>query len=153
MNLTPQQPAGGAKGVTVRMRRRAGRVWLYLLSVARATTPPTLRFQVSRREIQSGTGIGSLNTVDSALEDLEAFGVIQRHPEPGSNDGMQYELVTLDECPSRLIDPALIASDLRQAASYVEEAGPGLTDDELLKCLELTHRARQFMSEHARSHY
>lgn len=153
MNLTPQQPAGGAKGVTVRMRRRAGRVWRYLLGVAMTTTPPTLRFQVSRKEIQSGTGIGSLNTVDSALEDLEAFGVLLRHPEPGSNDGVQYELLTLEEKPSCSVNTALIASDLRQAASYIEEAGPGLTDDELLRCLDLAHRARRFMSDHSRCHY
>ena len=138
--------------MTVRMRRRAGRVWLYLLGVARTTTPPTFRFQVSRREIQTGTGIGSLNTVDSALEDLKAFGVLLRHPEPGSNDGVQYELLTLEEKPSRSIDPALIASDLRQAASYIEEAGPRLTDDELLRGLDLAHLARRFMSDHSR-HY
>lgn len=94
-----------------------------------------------------------MNTVDAALEDLEALGVLLRHPEPGSNVGQQYELLTLEENPTRSVDITMLVSELRQAAMYIERAGLGLTTEELLTCLELAHRARRFMSDHAQRQY
>jgi DNA-binding HxlR family transcriptional regulator len=137
----------------VRMKKRAHRVWLHLLRIARQTDPPALRFRVSRRELQSAAGFGSLHTVDAALEDLEALGVLLRHPEPGSNEGAEYQLLTLEENPTRAIDVTQIAAALKQAAVYVEQEGANLTGVELGRFLELAHRARRLMSEGAGEKY
>jgi hypothetical protein len=148
MNLTPRKSARGhgKRGATA-LKGSARAVWLYLRGIALKTDPPTLRFQVSRREIKQGAGIGSLNTVDDALAALESYRLLLRHLEPGSNDGHQYELLTLEESPAPVIKTKTVAATLRQLAEAVERDGSTLTREQLGRCSKLAHQARRLLSE------
>lgn len=147
MNLTPRNltetPAKGRPQVRGSVRL----VWLFLKDVAFKTSPPTKRFQVSRREIKEGTGIGSLNTIDDALATLEAYSLLARYAEPGSNDGDQYELLTLDENPAPVIDIKVTVNTLRQLADSLEQEGARLTYEQLGQFSILALKARRILSD------
>jgi hypothetical protein len=101
---------------------------------------------VSRREIQRGTKIGSLNTIDEAVAALEAYGFILRFPEPGSNDGHQYELLTLDERPIPVVNVETITKTLRQLADNLEGSALSLSSDQLNQWAILASKARRLIS-------
>lgn len=105
-----------------------------------------MRFQVSRREIKEGTGIGSLNTIDTAIESLEAFGLLLRHPEPGSNEGYQYELLTLDESPVPLISATTITDAFRKLTDSLEQRASSLGGEQLNQWALLAYKARRLLS-------
>lgn len=140
MNLTPREAPNSnsvIKGSTYI-------VWQFLLRVAHRTEPPTRRFQISRREIQKETGIGSLNTIDNALENLESYGLLRRHSVPGANDGYIYELLTLKENPIPKINKWNIAATLRQIADSLERNST-LTPQQISKWSKLTYQAQRLM--------
>lgn len=102
-------------------------VWRFLLTNANRTDPPTRRFQVSRKEIQEGARIGSLNTVDNALEELESYNLLSRYSSPGANEGQIYELLTLEESPIPHINRWHIVATFRQVADSLEMGEKALT--------------------------
>jgi hypothetical protein len=146
MNLKPPRPSDGPKGTGTPIKGSVLTVWTYLRSVAFITSPPTTRFQVSRREIQNGTRIGSLNTIDSALEDLEAYGLMSRHSAPGSNDGQIYELLSLDEKPVPVLNRWSIAATLRRAADHLECNSITLDPEQLSKWFKIVHQAQKLVA-------
>jgi DNA-binding HxlR family transcriptional regulator len=145
MNLTPNSPQAGSGSRNPIIKGSAHAVWRYLIKIANQTTPPTVRFQVPRREIQKGTSIGSLNTVDDALEHLESFGLLQRYSLPGSNEGHIYELLTLDENPIPNLNRWGIAALLRQAADTLERDNIALTPEQIIKWSRLIFQARRLL--------
>lgn len=145
MNLTPNSHPIDSGSRNPIIKGSAYAVWRFLIKISNQTTPPTVRFQVSRREIQKGTGIGSLNTVDHALEHLESFGLLQRHFLPGSNEGQIYELLTLDESPVPSLTRWSIAALLRQAADILERDDRGLTPEQITKWSRLIFQARRLL--------
>lgn len=147
MNLTPGKPQQQAAPPNPPIRGSARAVWLYLRGVALTTDPPTLRFQISRREIKQGTGLGSYNTIDEALAALEAFGLLRRHLEPGSNDGHQYELLSLEESPAPAVTANSIALTLRQTADALERDGSSLSREQIDRWSKLAQKARRLLSE------
>lgn len=147
MNLTPGKPSSQTTTSGPPIRGSARTVWLYLRSIALRTNPPTLRFQVSRREIKQGTGIGSYNTIDDAVAALESFCLLIRHLEPGSNEGHQYELLSLEESPASAITATSVAATLRQLADSVERNGSALTRSQIDQWSKLAHKARKLLSE------
>ena len=147
MNLRPPKPSSQAANAGAPIRGSARTVWLYLRSVALRTNPPTLRFQVSRREIKQGTGIGSYNTIDDAVAALESFCLLIRHLEPGSNEGHQYELLSLEENPAPAITAASVVATLRQLADSVERNGSTLTRGQINQWSKLAHKARRLLTE------
>jgi hypothetical protein len=72
-------------------------VWDYLWSVTRGAVIPTRLTKKSRREIKAGSGLGSMVTVDAALEHLETVGLIAVKPAIGSLTGNEYEVFTPEE--------------------------------------------------------
>jgi hypothetical protein len=72
-------------------------VWDYLWSVTRGAVVPTRSTRKSRREIKAGSGLGSMVTVDAALEHLENVGLIAVKPAIGSLTGNEYEIFTPEE--------------------------------------------------------
>lgn len=122
-------------------------VWRFFLKKARQSTPPNKKFQVSRREIQKETGIGSLNTLDNALETLESYGVLRRYSVPGSNDGHIYELLTLKESPSPKLNKWNIAATLRALAASLEHRNVTLTPQQVGKWSKLIHQARRLVPD------
>lgn len=146
MNLSPRRNPHSSAGSNQPIRGSALAVWRYLRGVALITDLPTKRFQVSRREIKEGTGIGSLNTIDSAIESLEAYGLLLRHPEPGSNDGHQYELLTLDEHPIPLVSAKTIVDTLRQLADSLEQRASSIGGEPLNQWALLAYKGRRLLS-------
>lgn len=122
-------------------------VWRFLLNVAKRTDPPTRRFQISRREIQDGARIGSLNTVDNALEELESYNLLCRYSSPGDNEGQIYELLTLDESPIPHINRWHIVATFRQVADSLESGDKALTLQQITKWSKLTHQARRLLGD------
>lgn len=122
-------------------------VWRFLLSVAHRTDPPTRRFQVSRKEIQDGARIGSLNTVDNALEELESYNVLARNGSPGDNEGQIYEMLTLEDRPIPHINRWHIVATFRQVADSLESNDRALTLQQITKWSKLTYQARRLLSE------
>jgi hypothetical protein len=78
-------------------RGKSKQVWDYLWSVTRGAVVPIRTTRKSRREIKVGSGLGSMVTVDAALEHLESVGLITVKPAVGSFAGNEYEVFTPDE--------------------------------------------------------
>lgn len=78
-------------------RGKSKQVWDYLWSVTRGAIVPVKSTRKSRREIKAGSGLGSMVTVDAALEHLESVGLIAVRPAVGSLSGNEYEVFTPDE--------------------------------------------------------
>lgn len=146
MNLSPRRNQHNTGGSNLPIKGNALVVWRYLRGVALTTEIPTKCFQVSRREIKEGTGIGSMNTIDTAIESLEAYGLLLRHPEPGSNDGHQYELLTLDESPAPLISAMTITDSLRRLADSLEQRASSIGSEQLNQWAILTYKGRRLLS-------
>lgn len=145
MNLTPKEKGGPPRGNGSAIKGSTLAVWRYLLSVASRTDPPTRKFQVSRREIQEGAGIGSLNTVDNALEDLESYNLLSRYALPGDNEGHVYELLTLEEHPIPNINRWHIVETFRKVADSLEANDKALSLRQITKWSKLTYQARRLL--------
>jgi hypothetical protein len=147
MNLTPRRPQPGVTKGGSCIRGSALSVWLYLRNIAFKTNPPSKEFQVSRREIKQGTGIGSFRTIDDAVAALESLGLLVRHPVPGSNDGHYYELLTLDEYPTPAVSTQTVVTTLRQLADSLECTNALLTPAQINQWSILAYKARRLLSQ------
>jgi hypothetical protein len=78
-------------------RGKSKQVWDYLWSVTRGGVVPVKSTRKSRRAIKAGSGLGSMVTVDAALEHLESVGLIAVRASVGSLSGNEYEVFTPDE--------------------------------------------------------
>jgi hypothetical protein len=83
-------PSGLFKG-------KSKQVYDYLYSVTRGSINPNRTTRKSRKEIQRGSGIGSMVTVDAALMHLESIGLIRIRSAVGSLSGNEYEILTPEE--------------------------------------------------------
>jgi hypothetical protein len=83
-------PSGLFKG-------KSKQVYDYLYSVTRGSINPTRTTRKSRKEIQRGSGIGSMVTVDAALMHLESIELIRIRSAVGSLIGNEYEILTPEE--------------------------------------------------------
>lgn len=145
MNLTPKPNGSPARANGSVIKGSTLSVWRYLLGVANRTDPPTKRFQVSRKEIQEGARLGSLNTVDNALEELEAYNFLSRYPSPGDNEGQVYELLTLEEQPIPNLNRWHIVDTLRRVAENLAADDRAMTLQQIVKWSKVTYQARRLM--------
>lgn len=81
-------------------RGKSKQVWDYLWSVSRAAYTPTRFIKKSRREIKEGSNLGSMVTLDAAIEHLENVGLLIKLSNIGSQQGNQYEIFTPEEALS-----------------------------------------------------
>ena len=72
-------------------------VWDYLWSQSRGAVVPIRTVRRSRPQIKAGAGFGSMTTVDSAIENLQAVGLITVKTIVGENGGNEYEVFTPEE--------------------------------------------------------
>jgi len=72
-------------------------VYDYLWSESRGAIIPTREINKSRKEIMKKTAIGSMVTVDAALNHLQSVGLIRIIKSIGSLQGNQYEILAPDE--------------------------------------------------------
>jgi hypothetical protein len=82
-------------------RGKSKQVWDYLWSVSRGAILLSRTIRKSRREIKAGSGLGSMVTVDAALEHLQNVGLIAIKPSVGSLVGNEYEVFTPEEASTR----------------------------------------------------
>lgn len=82
-------------------RGKSKQVWDYLWSVSRGAIVPTRTVRKSRKEIKAGAGLGSMVTLDAAIDHLEQVGLILIKPSVGSLLGNQYEVFTPEETYTR----------------------------------------------------
>ena len=78
-------------------RGKSKQVWDYLWSITRGAIVPVKFARKSRREIKASSGLGSMVTVDAALQHLESVGLIAVRPAVGSLSGNEYEVFTPEE--------------------------------------------------------
>jgi hypothetical protein len=76
---------------------KSKQVYDYLWSVSRAAIVPTRTVRKSRKEIKAGSGLGSMVTVDAAIEHLQSVGLLRAISSIGSLLGNEYEVFTYEE--------------------------------------------------------
>lgn len=156
----PSINVSSKSAVTVKRSRRQGQtsllqgrtrdVWQFLVRTVRDSHGGSNeRIKLSRKEIKDGTGIGSFNTIDQALIDLQSYGLLKVHPVFGSNKGYEYELLQLDYEPeSEVKAPRAIAEALMETAQAIEQSGvKHLSGDQLKELTRLAHSARRLAAE------
>jgi hypothetical protein len=78
-------------------RGKSKQVWDYLWSVSRGAVVPKRSVRKARKEIKAGAGLGSMVTVDAAIEHLQMMGLLSVKPAIGSLAGNEYEVFTPEE--------------------------------------------------------
>ncbi len=126
------------------LKGRTRDVWEFFCRYASETG--SNRVRLSRRQIQKESGVGSLNTIDSAIGLLQGRGCLRVHPLPGSNEGYEYEVLT-ENAEERLAEsPKLIAETLRKAALALEQK-TALSPEQLNKWSRLAHQSSRLVEE------
>jgi hypothetical protein len=82
-------------------RGKSKQVYDYLWSVSRGAIVPSRSVRKSRKEIKVGSGLGSMVTVDAAIEHLLKVGLISVDSAVGSLIGNSYEVFTYEEASTR----------------------------------------------------
>jgi hypothetical protein len=100
-------------------RGKSKQVWDYLYSVTRGAIIPVRNVRKSRKEIKAGSGLGSMVTVDAALEHLESVGLLLIKPAIGSLIGNEYEVFTPEEASTRISSTTSIPSRPRMYQNLV----------------------------------
>ena len=78
-------------------RGKSKQVWDYLWSVSRGSINPARTVRKSRKEIKDGSKLGSMVTVDAAIEHLTKIGLLKVVRNIGSGGGNEYEIFTPEE--------------------------------------------------------
>jgi hypothetical protein len=92
------------EAMTARLfRGKSKQVWDYLWSVSRGAIVPTRTIRRSRPQIKTGAGLGSMGTVDSALEHLQQVCLISIKTIVGESGGNEYEVFTPEEAASSML--------------------------------------------------
>jgi len=147
-SVTAKRSRGQTQSSLLQGRTRD--VWQFLVRTVRDSQGGSNeRIKLSRKEIKDGTGIGSFNTIDQSLIDLQSYGLLKVHPVFGSNKGYEYELLRLDDEPeSEVKAPRAIAEALKETAQAIEQSGvTHLSGDQLKELTRLAHSARRLAAE------
>lgn len=86
-------------------RGKSKQVWDYLWHVSRGSVNAVRTIRKSRREIKEGSALGSMVTVDAAIEHLISVGLLKVARSAGSQNGNEYEIFMPEE-----IDPTCTTS-------------------------------------------
>jgi hypothetical protein len=78
-------------------RGKSKQVWDYVWSVSRGAINPSRTIRKSRKEIKDGAKLGSMVTVDAAIEHLVKVELLKVIPNVGSIGGNEYEIFTPEE--------------------------------------------------------
>jgi Txe/YoeB family toxin of Txe-Axe toxin-antitoxin module len=138
---TMQNSAGTA------LKGRTRDVWNYFCRALKEQKSGGNRVRASRRQIQKESGVGSLNTIDSAIATLQGRGWLRVHPLPGSNEGYEYEVLVERATEGEAETPRFIAETLQRAASAIKRKGEALTPDHLNKWSRVAHQINRLVDE------
>lgn len=78
-------------------RGKSKQVWDYLWSVSRGAVTPSRTINRTRKQIKDGAGLGSMVTVDAAIDHLQTIRLIQVKQSVGSYSGNEYEVFSPEE--------------------------------------------------------
>ncbi|HEX8687773.1 MAG TPA: hypothetical protein VF736_14480 [Pyrinomonadaceae bacterium] len=129
------------------LKGRTRDVWNYFCRALAEQKTGGNRVRASRRQIQKESGVGSLNTIDSAIATLQGRGWLRVHPLPGSNEGYEYEVLVGRATESEAETPKFIAETLQRAASAIRRKGAALTPDHLNKWSRVAHQINRLVDE------
>jgi hypothetical protein len=96
---------------------KSKQVWDYLWSVSRGAVIPSRTVRRSRPQIKSGAGLGSMGTVDAALEHLQTVGLISIKTIVGENIGNEYEVYTPEEVTISIFSTTSLSGSTSQIGS------------------------------------
>jgi len=82
-------------------RGKSKQVYDYLYHQTRGAMTPKRSVRKSRKEILKGSGLGSMVTVDAAVEHLRRVGLVEVRAAVGSLNGNEYEVFTPEESSTR----------------------------------------------------
>jgi hypothetical protein len=82
-------------------RGKSKQVYDYLYHQTRGAITPKRRVKKSRKEILKGSGLGSMVTVDAAVDHLKTVALLDVRPAVGSLNGNEYEVFTPEEAATR----------------------------------------------------
>jgi hypothetical protein len=83
-------------------RGKSKQVYDYLYHQTRGAMTPKRSVRKSRKEILRGSGLGSMVTVDAAIDHLRTVGLLAVRPAVGSLIGNEYEVFTPEETTTRI---------------------------------------------------
>jgi hypothetical protein len=129
------------------LKGRTRDVWNYFCRALKEQKTGGNRVRASRRQIQKESGVGSLNTIDSAIATLQGRGWLRVHPLPGSNEGYEYEVLVERATEGEAETPRFIAETLQRAASAIRRKGAALTPDHLNKWSRVAHQINRLVDE------
>ena len=129
------------------LKGRTRDVWNYFCRALKEQKTDGNRVRASRRQIQKESGVGSLNTIDSAIATLQGRGWLRVHPLPGSNEGYEYEILFERATEGEAETPRFIAETLQRAASAIKRKGEALTPDHLNKWSRVAHQINRLVDE------
>ena len=129
------------------LKGRTRDVWNYFCRALKEQKTGGNRVRASRRQIQKESGVGSLNTIDSAIATLQGRGWLRVHPLPGSNEGYEYEVLVERAIEGEAETPRFIAETLQRAASAIKRKGEALTPDHLNKWSRVAHQINRLVDE------
>jgi hypothetical protein len=101
-------------------RGKSKQVYDYLWSVSRGAVIPSRSVRKSRKEIQKGSGLGSMVTVDAAIDHLQKAGMIRVRPAVGSLVGNEYEVYTYEESSTSSTSTSSTSSPTQNLVELVE---------------------------------
>lgn len=78
-------------------RGKSKQVWDYLWHISRGSINPVRKIRKSRKEIKEGSALGSMVTVDAAIEHLINVQLLKVNQSIGSQGGNEYEIFTPEE--------------------------------------------------------
>jgi hypothetical protein len=82
-------------------RGKSKQVYDYLYHQTRGAITPKRSVRKSRKEILKGSGLGSMVTVDAAVNHLRNVGLLDVRPAVGSLNGNEYQIFTPEEATTR----------------------------------------------------
>jgi Txe/YoeB family toxin of Txe-Axe toxin-antitoxin module len=129
------------------LKGRTRDVWNYFCRALKEQKTGGNRVRASRRQIQKESGVGSLNTIDSAIATLQGRGWLRVRPLPGSNEGYEYEVLVERATVGEAETPRFIAETLQRAASAIKRKGEALTPDHLNKWSRVAHQINRLVDE------
>lgn len=134
-------------GASLALKGRTRDVWNYFCRAVKEQEAGGNRVRTSRRQIQRESGVGSLNTIDTAIATLQGRGWLRVHPLPGSNEGYEYEVLIDRAGAGGTETPKYIAETLHRAAGVIKRKGESLTPDHLNKWSRVAHQINRLVDE------
>lgn len=144
---TPPATDAAQNSAGIALKGRTRDVWNYFCRSLKEQKTGGNRVRASRRQIQKESGVGSLNTIDSAIATLQGRGWLRVHPLPGSNEGYEYEVLVERASEGEAETPKFIAETLQRAASAIKRKGEALTPDHLNKWSRVAHQINRLVDE------